>query len=442
MSKFWRSSGSSGSSSSSSSEESDVGADSAAASGEWSEASRSAPATAPASSEMEDGQVGDPRGLLSSDLLSSRRQREEQIDDADAKEDEASDQTDAWRRIKSSQVFAAVPKSTKVKPSDCTRLVCISDTHGKHNDVILPPGDILLHAGDFTKSGEVGTMRDLNRYFEASGFDEVVCIAGNHDMTLHPEFYETNWRRFHTKKFDTQAASVALTSCTYLRDEECTSGGLRMHGTPWSPEFFNWAFNLTRGPEIRKLWQAIPDRADVLLVHGPPLGRGDITTSGVRAGCLDLLEEIQDRIQPRLTVFGHIHEGAGVSFDGTTIYANASSLDRKYRTSHFPIVIDVPHDTSKPAMLVEPECTLTFDDFINWLQRRGHGNLVEHCGVLGSGDGASKQYAQDKSRITGNALFESENFFTTCSLLGIHHLGKQGSQQLHGAVAELYAESF
>lgn len=39
------------------------------------------------------------------------------------------------------------------------RVVCVSDTHGCHEDLTdLPEGDILLHAGDFTK---FGTRRDL-----------------------------------------------------------------------------------------------------------------------------------------------------------------------------------------------------------------------------------------------------------------------------------------
>lgn len=35
---------------------------------------------------------------------------------------------------------------------DAIRVVCISDTHG-HHDVSVPDGEILIHAGDFTKVG-------------------------------------------------------------------------------------------------------------------------------------------------------------------------------------------------------------------------------------------------------------------------------------------------
>ena len=42
------------------------------------------------------------------------------------------------------------------KNQDSVRLVCISDTHGRHGDVDVPAGDILCFAGD---------MLLINRYF-------------------------------------------------------------------------------------------------------------------------------------------------------------------------------------------------------------------------------------------------------------------------------------
>ena len=60
-------------------------------------------------------------------------------------------------------------------------------------------------------------------------------------------------------------------------------------------------------------------------MHGPPLGRGDQCHHGGRAGCYDLLKAVQGKVKPRLHVFGHIHEGFGVSSDGTTtLFVNTS----------------------------------------------------------------------------------------------------------------------
>jgi 3',5'-cyclic AMP phosphodiesterase CpdA len=209
----------------------------------------------------------------------------------------------AWDTIKGKQEFIEPLKSSNSKPPDCTRIVCMSDTHGKHREIYLPPGDILIHGGDFTKSGEPGNIRDLDRYFGETNYDEIICIAGNHDMTLHPEFYESNWKRFHNKKFT--ASGTSFKNCTYLEDASHTTGdGLDVYGSPWSPFFFGWAFNLDRGAPIKAVWDKIPDATDLLITHGPPLGRGDLTADNGRVGCYDLLVAVQERVKPRLHIFG------------------------------------------------------------------------------------------------------------------------------------------
>ncbi len=41
------------------------------------------------------------------------------------------------------------------------RVVVISDTHGKHRGVLPPPGDTLVHGGDFSNIGEPEQVSDL-----------------------------------------------------------------------------------------------------------------------------------------------------------------------------------------------------------------------------------------------------------------------------------------
>lgn len=60
------------------------------------------------------------------------------------------------------------------------------------------------------------------------------------------------------------------------------------------------------------------------VTHGPPLGHGDLAVSGDRAGCAELLATVEDRVQPAAHVFGHIHEGYGVTSNGVTNFVNAS----------------------------------------------------------------------------------------------------------------------
>jgi len=48
------------------------------------------------------------------------------------------------------------------------------------------------------------------------------------------------------------------------------------------------------------------------------------------------------RVKPKYHIFGHIHEAAGVSTDGTTTYINACSCDLRYRPDNPPIVFELP----------------------------------------------------------------------------------------------------
>lgn len=75
------------------------------------------------------------------------------------------------------------------------------------------------------------------------------------------------------------------------------------------PEFGGWGFNLPRGEPCRKVWKKIPEGIDILITHGPPIGHGDLCSSHLRAGCVDLLREIQERVRPKYHLFGHVHEG-------------------------------------------------------------------------------------------------------------------------------------
>ena len=41
------------------------------------------------------------------------------------------------------------------------------------------------------------------------------------------------------------------------------------------PRFHNWGFNLDRGADSLKKWDQIPEGIDILITHGPPIGKFD-----------------------------------------------------------------------------------------------------------------------------------------------------------------------
>jgi Icc-related predicted phosphoesterase len=205
------------------------------------------------------------------------------------------------------------------------RVVAISDTHGLHRALSIPDGDVLVHAGDLTRRGELHELAELNDFFAALPHRHKVVIAGNHDFCLEEQ---------------PERCRELLRDVIYLQDEAVTIAGVRFYGSPWQPWFFDWAFNLPRGPQLHARWLQIPHDTDVLITHGPPHGIGDRTLAGKHAGCEDL-REIVGRVAPRLHLFGHIHEGAGVSTIGRTTFVNASSLDLSYKPVNMPVVLDL-----------------------------------------------------------------------------------------------------
>lgn len=205
------------------------------------------------------------------------------------------------------------------------RVVALSDTHGLHRAVAVPPGDVLIHAGDLTRHGDLGELPEINAWLGGLPHRHKIVIAGNHD-----------WCFAH----GADACAALLSHASYLQDAAITLDGWTFYGSPWTPQFFDWAFNLPRGEPLARKWAQIPVGTDVLITHGPPRRHGDYTMHSVRAGCADLLAAVT-RIQPRYHVFGHIHEGAGITTNEVTTFINASVVDVTYAPIHPPVVFDL-----------------------------------------------------------------------------------------------------
>lgn len=263
-----------------------------------------------------------------------------------------------WDKLKVKQAWNRV---TLVDPAsgpvteDCVRFVCISDTHRKLFVIAdrIPDGDVLLHAGDFSNVGLPTDVKEFNDILGRLPHKHKIVIAGNHDITFDEEMLQTdiNLRRFgldvEKVKSDLTSKGVSsvkdlLTNCVYLEDAGVELYGIKIYGSPWQPVFCDWGFNLERGKPCLDKWNLIPCDTDILITHGPPLGHGDKCFDGIRAGCVDLLNTIQQRVQPKYHVFGHIHEDYGCTSDGITTYINASTCTLEYKPTHPPVVFDFP----------------------------------------------------------------------------------------------------
>lgn len=273
----------------------------------------------------------------------------------------------AWERIRVHQRYYRCdpfPPSTPIS-EDKIRFVCISDTHGKieGSKLHMPPGDVLLHAGDFTQKGHMNEIQKFNSYLGALPYKVKVVIAGNHDLTFDDNITEASLRTFGVQKSTVESylserglksVKQMLTSAIYLEDSLVTVCGIKIYGAPWQPVFCDWGFNLKRGEDILKKWQTIPADLDILMTHGPPVGHGDLTGGNNNVGCVELLNIVQKRVKPKFHVFGHIHEGYGVTSDGYTTFINASTCTRRYLPTNAPIVFDfiIPEGHSKEELLI------------------------------------------------------------------------------------------
>ena len=226
------------------------------------------------------------------------------------------------------------------------RITFISDTHTKHNRLneFLPGGDILIHAGDLTSRGyETEIENFMWWYNKIHNYDHKIFIAGNHDFG----FQDDNAKiRENIKSYET---------ITYLQDELLVLGEgeveyidmIKIWGSPWQPEFHNWAFNLPRGEKLKEKWDLIPMNTDILITHGPPFGKLDyVPYNNINVGCEELLKRVQE-IKPKICVFGHIHEGHGYVFDGDTHYINAANLNGRYEFRNKPVTVDWDSETNE-----------------------------------------------------------------------------------------------
>jgi Icc-related predicted phosphoesterase len=78
------------------------------------------------------------------------------------------------------------------------------------------------------------------------------------------------------------------------------------------------------------------------MTHTPAWKYQDVVTRGFHVGCPHLTRRIQDEIQPKVSVCGHIHEAHGYCYDDNDIlYINASIADHRYRPRQPPITFDL-----------------------------------------------------------------------------------------------------
>ncbi|PVH97568.1 Metallo-dependent phosphatase [Periconia macrospinosa] len=205
-----------------------------------------------------------------------------------------------------------------------TRIICISDTHNQTPK--LPKGDVLIHAGDLTNQGGISEMRRTVEWLEKADFECKIVVGGNHDITLDEPFFQQHGSQWKWPQPQSPSACrdllISSPSITYLENEAATiyltspdgpHTCFKVFGSPYSPKshHHDWAFQYEGEDNATRLWDTIPDDADIVVTHTPPKGHCDQATKDDRTGCEALLRALH-RVRPMLAVCGHIHEARGV----------------------------------------------------------------------------------------------------------------------------------
>lgn len=265
-----------------------------------------------------------------------------------------------------------------MKLSCVVRIVAVSDTHLLHRHLQLPPGDLLVHAGDLAYEESrapdsqrfeeymrtKGSTDQLEQCFESSGMDLVdvfkwlqdapgfehrVIIGGNHDYILECMGKENSrkvCKHFGLDYLSTDDAPLPL---------KFSSGPeLRVWGSPISMsaeldatrvvKSGNSSFQLPKSEAevfLRDCKHITSKSVDIMVTHGPPEG----ILLGKEGKTLPAIKEKVLEVQPMLYICGHAHNEKDLLHQrwaeiGATLGVNAACLSNWNHFHGLPIVID------------------------------------------------------------------------------------------------------
>jgi Icc-related predicted phosphoesterase len=213
-----------------------------------------------------------------------------------------------------------------------TTIVAISDTHSYHRNIIVPDGDILVHAGDITWRGELEIIADFCNWWKELPHKNKIIVCGNHELGIRNE----QKRNIALQMFDD-------TGSFYLEDKSARINNFYFYGSPWQPAFHDWEWNLPRnGDELSQKWDMIPEDTNILITHCPPYGILDDTIQAGSQGCELLAKRLPQLTNLKVHIFGHLHRDGGkmVERDGVK-FINAAVCTDYYKPENLPVVVEV-----------------------------------------------------------------------------------------------------
>ncbi len=207
----------------------------------------------------------------------------------------------------------------------------MSDTHSFHRSIVVPDGDVLIHCGDITHKGETRILEDFLNWFSSFPHKYKIFIAGNHDWCFE---------KYHYNNLHCLSILKEFPQVKYLHHEPyCLEEyGINIFGSPYTPFFCNWAFNIVRGNLIN-YWNQIPENTNILITHGPCYGILDENYDQEKCGDKELLDVVKKLPELKYHLFGHIHRNDFVQTKTKykRKFINCSVLDENYEVFNNPV---------------------------------------------------------------------------------------------------------
>lgn len=178
------------------------------------------------------------------------------------------------------------------------RVLALSDTHGRHSRFHdLPPADVFLHAGDFTRYGN--GAEEFALWFHRLPYKLKLLTLGNHERKdAVAQMPAAHWESLFGPMLLVDRGVRAA-----VGDRTLTVLGLP-HGTQL---------------------QHLPSGLDIVLSHEPPYKILDQTHDGGHAGEERVTELVQSG-DARVHVFGHVHaQGGNVYEDRRITHINVAT---------------------------------------------------------------------------------------------------------------------
>ena len=204
------------------------------------------------------------------------------------------------------------------------RVVVLGDTRERHNEVTVPPGDILIHTGDFSLLGRnLNAVVDFNAWLGRLPHKHKIVVYGDQELPLDSD----------------PSMRGIIRNARVLLNQFVEIEGLRIWGAAAAPLYSPSSADANHR---QRLFEKIPPAIDILITHGPPLGILDCPPGEmVHAGHPEVLEAAK-RAQPCFHLFGHVQGAYGTRKIRRTTFVNACLCEPGGVLSQEPVVLALP----------------------------------------------------------------------------------------------------